>query len=714
MSSEVNFRGWAFRTTTKGPAPTIWRWCLYDTPCYDETGAAYEPIVADMGDIDKAIASSMQAVATLQSVDLRIQHKDGAFYDFERLGGRWFRARTEVFRVPQLDFDTTADFEGAFIVDEEGAEINDDELVLDLYDERTLKMDADVPGRRIDATTFPRVSRIASGEVFPLYYGKRLFRGARFIPAYCVDNGGDSPTELEYRIVDTKNFAGHEALEVKGIDDRHGNCAPSETWNDGRWSLMSAPHLSPDIVWNGRQRNPHRRQLSDGQTRNADQFKASFELHAGNPPTAVNPTRTRIEIISEDDAIHDDFVAEETVDHTPGFNKYHPVPDTECAPACQEGAVIAKHVDPENDHCFGDGLNGFKRLEPGDNGYIPGAPDDPVPRPPEGRGVADSVGEVAFHLQTGVVGVPESALDTDDYFAPPTGTQVELNHTVQDAYLYSANQAPLAVQLGRLLFENGAIEVIRNGKVGIRRFAPTADPSLAVFEITPEIANDFHLMKERWARPFFNKFQLAARSHPLLPDQQHSSSAEQVNQDSIDFFGETIPYSYICTFLDSIGQGTFFEQRAAEIVALHGADQRLARVTIEAPDSMAEAAIAIEPGDFVTMAWSPADPTYGPAAAVMPWVDLDNPEVFLVVGVRKTRDWKNTVTLLRVFGGFGKYTDGSPMFPASLGGGSAGVWDTGWTDAQKRFAVEHFAYYGDSDTDIFSILDPGWKSAYAF
>ncbi len=53
----------------------------------------------------------------------------------------------------------------------------------------------------------------------------------------------------------------------------------------------------------------------------------------------------------------------------------------------------------------------------------------------------------------------------------------------------------------------------------------------------------------------------------------------------------------------------------------------------------------------------------------------------------------------------GHWTEDAPVFPASLGGGSAETWDKNWTAAQKAYARQNFGYWSD-DNGFADSTDP--------
>jgi len=415
---------------------------------------------------------------------------------------------------------------------------------------------------------------------------------------------------------------------------------------------------------------------------------------------------------STDDAVHT-FHAEESTAGG-GVNEYHLVADPASSvsacplfPGSPHFVRLASHIDPESDIMFSDGLHGYKRLLPGDGAG-----------PPTGGNVR-RIGEVFWHMQIGILGVPESALAPSGYFLPKDGGTSDF---MWRQFVYLDEQRSLKDLLGQGLFENRAVETIVNGQIALARFQPYASAGTGVFTITPKNATKFRLTSRRFAK-FFNVFTFIARGHPVDRNYRPPSAVKKKNQESIDFFGEKQKEIYFGEFLDGMSdinrESDALQTAAQEIVTLHGSHQRMASMVVNAATEDAEAAMAIEPGQHVNLTWAPEDPDYAPVSTVSPWIDLDTPETVFVTGVEKDlENWTIKPTILRIYGGFAKYTDGAPVFPTSLsgetgyGGGSAAVWNASWSDTLKRYAKEHFAYYGENTTDILA-SDPGHSSRYS-
>lgn len=89
-------------------------------------------------------------------------------------------------------------------------------------------------------------------------------------------------------------------------------------------------------------------------------------------------------------------------------------------------------------------------------------------------------------------------------------------------------------------------------------------------------------------------------------------------------------------------------------------------------------------------------------------INLD--EIFEVMEVSSVPGTVNVEIVLSDMHGYrnrtGFWVDATPTFPASLGGGSAGTWNTNWTDAQKLWAKERVGYWGRTTKMLNDPPDP--------
>ena len=57
----------------------------------------------------------------------------------------------------------------------------------------------------------------------------------------------------------------------------------------------------------------------------------------------------------------------------------------------------------------------------------------------------------------------------------------------------------------------------------------------------------------------------------------------------------------------------------------------------------------------------------------------------------------------------GHWTADNPVFPDSIGGGSAATWDNNWSEAKKNYARNHFGYWSNDDGFADSSDDSSYK-----
>lgn len=83
------------------------------------------------------------------------------------------------------------------------------------------------------------------------------------------------------------------------------------------------------------------------------------------------------------------------------------------------------------------------------------------------------------------------------------------------------------------------------------------------------------------------------------------------------------------------------------------------------------------------------------------WLDIQNVEIQSIKKNLQTSEILVTVDDLSGTGNdFGRWTEDAPTFPLSLGGGSAAVWDSNWSDDQKIYAKSTWGFWTDSDGKI--------------
>lgn len=727
MSNETKTLGFAVKTTTLGVSPSEFRWTGGPGVAVDETGAVYEPVVHRMGNIKKSIANAMNPIVGVDNVSFSVFNRHGEFYDFVAGRGTFQRAEVRIFWVEDGSFDTTDDLEFLGFISDEGAQITDDLLTIRATDIMSRFRKVKFPARRLDDEDAAGHSQ---GKLIPMFYGDNMYRGDRYMPVLTKSIPGDGPYSngdaVFFKFVDTENSDGDELLAVDRLDSQHNEpCPGSNPDTDGRSWLIASKDIAEDIVWNTILVNPAYRLITKNMTQNDDLAKAEFRVKHNDPITV-----SRVKFITENDEDINLTVHKET-NVTGSTNEYHRLPHPNHRESCfmgppsnKSGPTIVEEFDVQNDHMFSDGMSGFNSFLAAD--ILANSRDT---TPAANKRIAKKPGEVALHMMFGKVGMPGELFDHLTFLTEANGGTAAPDN-LQDSipsevFGYLSTTKALQDWLGFLLFEFGLVLTVKKGKLMLKRFQPFGDISDSVFSVTDKNSIGFKLLPNRFAK-FFNRIEFLTPGHPMDIDFGRFR-AVGTNQQSIDYFGDTVTEEYRGWFLEKVvkvGEGSndpakvFARDRAGEIANFHGARQVTAQTTIQADTANARSAVDIDPTDFVDLTHSPEDPAYVKVATVSQFIDVDSPEVVWVVGVEKNPNtWANTIKFVRFLGydstEIGRYTNGSPVFPASLSGevgygsGSAQTWNTaGWSLALKVYAFEHFGYY-----DL-ATVDPAFASVY--
>lgn len=703
--------GCAVRITTVGAV--VASYLAADCVTLDTaTGAFYAPDLFDISDMAGSIPDPLTPIASVTSCGITLANRAGRWYAALNAGVTFDAARVEVWRTHDQEFDSSSPPYWRGTVDSEGYDLGDDVFKITARGPMAQLDGVQLPTRIIDDTTFPNAPSRNKGRVLPMRWGSWLQAG-RFSEYLCVDVTGAT----EIRVMDTLCPDGSKIKMAAsyGTPDHPGlSGSPFPNLDGLAWLIDASKFDATKLRQMASHWNPDRRTLAHETTSARAEQDASFAL-GGVTSGATGLVSIRVAPPPEDtpDPVTEDPCATVTVTEDPE----DPTVQEQCPtvpprkPHDSWGGLRAGHFPGEADTGDPDYDPEADMILGYHGGYIGYNPDGP-----SGHNNVASFGGILWE-QARFAGI-QALLDAPTFFHPSewtSGTQAGLTFRnspqLEEQYNLTDLWAAGCV-------ENRALLAERAGLISLRSFDPLGSPSSVVYAITPRVVSEAgtSIVPGRWGQ-FANEVVFVAYGDGMDPTQNPRTSVRSRNQDSIDQRAAAgLPPIVTYTvgeeqdrkhglWLDGIDRDSF-RAVAQGLVAFLSARQTVYEVTLQPPVEEADAVMAIELGDHVSMVWPYGDPDLGDARTGSPFIDEDSPAIGLVIG--RAPDLMNhtmKIRVVRLIGPpdgtpacevYGSYMAGDEVFPPELGGGSMLPFNPEWTAEQQSEALCSGGYYGRS------------------